>query len=103
MPPLAVVTAVVLGFTWGVSWIRWVGLNVSPSADVVSRLLPYLFPYALLGACAAALVLFGCRLRRRLRSRLIAGFVVVDVIVFTILAVVQVGPGPFAGAGSSPG
>ena len=91
MPPLAVVTAVVLGFTWGVSWIRWVGLNVSPSADVVSRLLPYLFPYALLG------------LRRRLRSRLIAGFVVVDVIVFTILAVVQVGPGPFAGAGSSPG
>jgi len=98
MPPLAVVTAVVLGFTWGVGWIRWVGLNIDPSADVVSRLLPYLLPYALLGAGAAALVLFGWRLRRRLRSRLIAGFVVVDVIVFTILAVVEVGPGLFASA-----
>ncbi len=98
VPPLAVVVAVVLGFTWGVSWIRWVGLNISPSASVVGDLKPYLLPYAVLGAAAAALVIFGWRLGRRLRSRLIAGFVVVDVIVFTILAVVEVGPGLFAGA-----
>ena len=51
-----------------------------------------------LGAAAAALVLFGWRLGRRLRSRLIAGFVAVDVIVFTILTVVEVGSGLFAGA-----
>ena len=98
LPPLAVVVAVVLGFTWGVSWIRWVGLNISPSASVVGDLKPYLLPYAVLGAAAAALVIFGWRLGRRLRSRLIAGFVVVDVIVFTILAVVEVGPGLVAGA-----
>ena len=98
VPPLAVVVAVVLGFTWGVSWIRWVGLNISPSASVVGDLKPYLLPYAVLGAAAAALVIFGWRLGRRLRSRLIAGFVVVDVIVFAILAVVEVGPGLFAGA-----
>ena len=98
VPPLAVVVAVVLGVTWGVSWIRWVGLNISPSASVVGHLKPYLLPYAVLGAAAAALVIFGWRLGRRLRSRLIAGFVVVDVIVFTLLAVVEVGPGLFAGA-----
>jgi hypothetical protein len=98
VPPLAVVVAVVLGFTWGVSWIRWVGLNISPSASVVGDLKPYLLPYAVLGAAAAALVIFGWRLGRRLRSRLIAAFVVVDVIVFTILAVIEVGPGLFAGA-----
>ena len=98
VPPLAVVVAVVLGVTWGVSWIRWVGLNISPGASVVGHLKPYLLPYAALGAAAAALVIFGWRLGRRLRSHLIAGFVVVDVIVFIILAVVEVGPGLFAGA-----
>src|SRR5580693_904707 len=98
IPPLAVVVAAVLGVAWGTSWIRWAGLNISPSVSVVSRLKPYLLPYVVLGAVATALVLFGWQLGRRLRSRLIAGFVVVDVIVFTILAVVEVGPGLFAGA-----
>jgi hypothetical protein len=99
IPPLTVVVTAVLGVVWGMSWIRWVGLNISPSVSVVSRLKPYLLPYVVLGTVAAALVLFGWRVGRRLRSRLIAGFVAVDVIVFTILAVVEVGPGLFAGAG----
>jgi hypothetical protein len=98
LPPLAVVTAVVLALIWGVGWIRWVGLNISPSASTVSHLKPYLLPYAVLGAAAAALVIFGRRLGRRLGSRLMAGFVVVDVIVFTILCVVEVGPGVFSGS-----
>ena len=98
IPPLAVVVTAVLGVVWGMSWIPWVGLNISPSVSVVSHLKPYLLPYVVLGAAAAALVLFGWRLGRRLRSRLIAGFVAVDVIVFTILTVVEVGSGLFAGA-----
>jgi hypothetical protein len=98
IPPLAVVGTAVLGVAWGMSWIRWVGLNISPSVDVVRHLKPYLLPYAVLGAVATALVLFGWRLGRRLRSRLITGFVVVDVIIFTILAVVEVGPRLFGGA-----
>jgi hypothetical protein len=97
LPPLAVVAAVVLGLTWGVGWIRWVGLNISPSASLVGRLKPWLLPYAALGAGAAALVVAGRRLGPRLRSRLIAGFVVIDVIVFTILCVVEVGPGVLGG------
>jgi hypothetical protein len=103
IPPLAVVVAAVLGVAWGMSWIRWVGLNISPSVSVVSHLKPYLLPYVVLGAIAAALVLFGWRLGRRLCSRLIAGFVVIDVIVFTILAVVEVGPGLFSGAAPAGG
>jgi hypothetical protein len=98
IPPLAVVVTAVLGVVWGMGWIRWVGLNISPSVSVVSHLKPYLLPYVVLGTVAAALVLFGWRLGRRLRSRLIAGFVVVDVLVFTILTVVEVGSGLFAGA-----
>ncbi|HWN63925.1 MAG TPA: hypothetical protein VNO25_24995, partial [Streptosporangiaceae bacterium] len=98
IPPLAVVVTAVLGVVWGMSWIPWVGLNISPSVSVVSHLKPYLLPYVVLGAAAAVLVLFGWRLGRRRRSRLIAGFVVVDVIVFTILAVVEVGSGLSAGA-----
>jgi hypothetical protein len=98
LPPLAVVLSAGLGVAWGMSWIRWVGLNISPSVSEVSRLKPYLLPYVVLGAVAAALVVFGWRLGRRLRSRLITGFVVADVIVFTILAVVEVGPGLFAAA-----
>ena len=101
IPPLAVVGTAVLGVVRGMSWIRWVGLNISPSVSVVSHLKPYLMPWVVLGLAAAALVLFGWRLGRRLRSRLITGFVVVDVIIFTILAVVEVGPGVFASAAPS--
>jgi len=96
VPPLAMVAAVALAFTWGVGWVRWAGLNISPSASVVDGLKPWLLPYAVLGAAAAALVIVGRRLRPRLASRLIAGLVMTDVVVFTILCVVEVGPGLFA-------
>jgi hypothetical protein len=77
LPPLAALAAVALAFTWGVGWVRWVGLDIFPSAGVVARLKPWLVPYAVLGAAAVALVIFGRRLRpglgarpdRRLRGR----------------------------------
>jgi hypothetical protein len=100
-PALAAVTAVALAFTWGVGWVRWVGLDIFPSADVVARLKPWLVPYAVLGAAAAALVMFGRRLQPRLGGGLIAGFVLVDVLVFTIGCVVEVGPGVLAGSDAS--
>jgi hypothetical protein len=106
VPPLAAVAAVTLAFTWGVGWVRWVGLNIFPSASVVDRLKPWLVPYAVLGAAAVALVIFGRRLRPGLGARLIAAFVVVDVVVFTVLCVVEVAPGAFAsgshGSAASP-
>ncbi len=101
LPALAAVMAVVLAFTWGVGWVRWVGLNISPSVGLVARLKPWLIPYAVLGAAAAALVIFRRRLRPRLGARLMAGFVVVDVLVFTILCVVEVGPGVFSGGSAA--
>jgi hypothetical protein len=104
LPALGAVVAVVLAFTWGAGWVRWVGLDISPSLDTVTRLRPYLVPYAVLGALAAALVLLGRRMRPRLAARLIAGFVVVDVLVFTVLCVVEVGSGVLSGgSGVSPG
>ena len=102
LPPLAAVAAVALAFTWGVGWVRWVGLNIFPSASVVARLKPWLVPYAVLGAAAVALVIFGRRLRPGLVARLIAAFVVVDVVVFTVLCVVEVAPGAFSGGSPGP-
>ena len=101
LPPLAAVATVTLAFTWGVGWVRWVGLNIFPSASVIAQLKPWLVPYAVLGAAAVALVIFGRRLRPGLGARLIAAFVVVDVVVFTVLCVVEVAPGAFSGG--SPG
>ena len=98
VPPLAVVVVVTLGLTWGTGFLHWVGMGVSASASVTGRLKPWLLPYAVLGAVAAAFVIFGRRLGPRLRSRLLAGFVVVDLLVFTVLCVVEVGPGLFAAA-----
>lgn len=101
VPPLAVVVVATLGLTWGTGFLHWVGMGVSASASVVGRLKPWLVPYAVLGTVAAALVIFGRRLGPRLRSRLLVGFVVVDLVVFTVLCVVEVGPGLFAAADAS--
>jgi hypothetical protein len=101
VPALAAVLVVALGFTWGAGLLHWLGMGLSQSASVIGRLRLWLIPYAALGLAAAALVVFSRRLGPRLRSRLITGFVVVDLIVFTVLCVVEVGPGLFAGADSS--
>jgi hypothetical protein len=106
VPPLAAVLVVALGFTWGAGLLHWLGMDLSQSASVIGRLKPWLIPYAVLGLAAAALVVFSRRLGPRLRSRLITGFVVVDLVVFTVLCVVEVGPGLFAasdGSGGGPG
>ncbi len=103
VPPLAAVLVVALGFTWGAGMLHWLGMSLSQSASVIGRLKPWLIPYAVLGVAAAALVVFSRRLGPRLRSRLITGFVVLDLVVFTILCVVEVGPGLFSGSDSSGG
>jgi hypothetical protein len=101
VPALAAVVIVVLGLTWGAGMLHWLGVGIGQSASVIGRLKPWLIPYAVLGAAAAALVFFERRLGQRLRSRLIAGFVAVDVVVFTILCVVEVGHGISVSSASS--
>ena len=98
VPALAAVVIVVLGLTWGAGMLRWLGVGVGESASVIGRLKPWLIPYAVLGAAAATLVIVERRLGPRLRSRLIAAFVAVDVVVFTILCVVEVGHGISGGS-----
>ncbi|HEX8008514.1 MAG TPA: hypothetical protein VF482_19040 [Trebonia sp.] len=99
LPPLAAIVVVVLGFTWGAGLLRWLGVGTIRSANVIGHLKPWLIPYAVMGAGAIALVLFGRRLKPRHRTRLFVGFAAADLVVFTILGVVAVGPGhaDFAG------
>ena len=92
VPPLAVIAVAALGLTWGAGLLRW--LKAGPAAATLAGALrPWLVPYALLGAGAIALVIAGPRLRPMLRSHWLGAFVVADLIVFTLLGVVAVGPG----------
>jgi hypothetical protein len=101
-PPLAVIAVVVLGLFWGEGLLRW--LKAGPGAiGVAGRLLPWLVPYALIGAGAIAFVIFGRHLRPRLRSRWLGGLVVLDLVVFTLLGVVAVLPGPGRGTPTAAG
>jgi hypothetical protein len=102
LPPLAVIAVVVAGLCWGTGLLRWLGTGLSVAAADGGRLGPWLVPYAVLGAGAIAFVLFGRRLRPRSRARWLAGFVVTDLVVFTLLGVVAVGVGS-AGAPRAPG
>jgi hypothetical protein len=92
LPPLAMIVIVAVGIAADASLLGWLGVTkgaVSAGRD----LRPWLVPYALIGASAIALVLIGRRLEPRLCTRLLAGFVVADVVVFALLAVVAVLPG----------
>jgi hypothetical protein len=93
VPPLAMIAVVLLGLSWGAGFLHWLGVSVSAASAAAGHLRPWLAPYALIGAGAMALVIFGRRLRPRPRARLLAGFIAVDLVVFTLLAVVAV-PGP---------
>ena len=97
---LAVVT---LGLCWGAGLLRW--LRVGPGATSLDGLLrPWLVPFGLLAAGAVAFVLAGRRLRPAARSRWLAGFVLADLVVFTLLGVVAVLPGLGSGhSGTGPG
>ncbi|MBO0802565.1 MAG: hypothetical protein J2P25_05755, partial [Nocardiopsaceae bacterium] len=92
IPPLGILILVVLGQTWGAGLLRWLGISAGKSGQVIGQLQPWLIPYAVLAVTATALVVFGRRLGRRGWARACAGFVVTDIVVFTVMAVVSVAP-----------
>lgn len=98
LPPLAVLVVIGVGVTWPAQLVTWLG--VSGAAGTSLRLVPGLGPYALFAILAAGLVIFGHRLRLypKLWSRLLAGFVAADIVVFTVFAVVAVAAGSGATA-----
>ena len=92
LPPLAVLAVVTLGLCWGAGLLRW--LRVSSGATSLDGLLkPWLVPYVLIAVGAIAFVVAGRHLRPAVRSRWLASFVLADLVVFTLLAVVAVLPG----------
>src|SRR5712691_703349 len=109
LPAVAVVAVVAAGLFWGTGLVHWLDGNDAISAAAVAGLKPWLVPFAVLGILAGALAGLGRRLPWRTWSRLIAGFVVADVIAFSALAVVQIAPRPapagpaLAGASASAG
>ena len=101
IPAIAVAAVAVLGLTRGPALLHWLGIGLSRAASVSGQLRPSLIPYAVLGAAAGVLVIVMRRLGPRSRPRLLAGFVAVDLVVFTVLCVVAVGGGTPARAGTA--
>jgi len=101
IPAVAVAAVAVLGLTRGPALLHWLGIGLSRAASVSGQLRPSLIPYAVLGAAAVVLVIAMRRLGPRSRPRLLAGFVAVDLVVFTVLCVVAVGGGTPARAGTA--
>jgi hypothetical protein len=93
VPAAAAAAVVALAMSWGPGLLDWMGVAAGQSAGVIGRLRPWLIPYAVLAAAAAALLAGLRRLGPGPRSRLIAGFAVVDLVAFTVLCVVEVTPG----------
>jgi len=91
-PAVAMVAVVAVTLAWGAGVLRWLGLNRAAAASA-DALKPWLLPYALLGIAAVAFVIISGRLAARSRARWLGGFIVVDVVVFTLLGVVAVLPG----------
>jgi len=100
LPALAMIAVVVLGLAWGAGLLRWLWAGPT-AASVVGRLQPWLVPYAVIGAAAIAFVIFGPCLRPGPRARLLAGLVVIDLVVFTLLGVVAALPGLGGGPGAT--
>src|SRR5262249_31657592 len=74
----------------------------APSAgSVVGRPPPGRVPYAVIGVAAFGLVILGPCLRPGPRARLLAGLVVIDLVVFTLLGVVAALPGLGGGPGAT--
>ncbi len=99
LAPGAMICVVIIALIWGTSLLRWLGVTTDAAA-LASSLGPWLVPYALIGAAAIAFVIFGRRLSPRLWSRVLAAFVVTDIVVFSVLAVVAVAPSQGSGSGS---
>ena len=91
LAPTAVLVVAALAVWRTGSLLGW--LAVSPAAiRAAGSLAPSVAPFAILAVAALVLVALGARLPARRRTRLIASFVVADVVVFTLLAVVAVLP-----------
>ena len=92
VPGAAAVVIVIVTLAWGAGMLRWLGLNVS-MANSAGPAAPWLVPFLALGLGAVALVVWGPRLDRRRRTRVLVAFVVVDVAVFTLLMATSPSPG----------
>jgi hypothetical protein len=101
VPALAMIGVVVLSLCWGAGMLSWMR-GAADAAGAAARIRPWLVPYALIGAGAIAVVLVGRHLDPKLRSRLLGVFVAIDLVTFTLLAVVAALPNLGHGANAAP-
>jgi hypothetical protein len=92
VPGVVVVGLVTVTLAWGAGMLRWLGLSPG-RANKAGPMAPWLVPFLVIGLGAVGLVLWGHKLGRRHRARLLVGFVAADVLVFGLLVMVTLAPG----------
>jgi hypothetical protein len=91
IPALLTVATVTVGIAWGAGLLQWLGVSArSATEDGGLRL--WFLPFGVLGLGAAALIFRGHRLGTRRRAQALVGFVIVDLVVFTLMAVASWAP-----------
>jgi hypothetical protein len=91
VPGLLAVATVTIGIAWGAGLLQWLGVDLrSATEDGGLRL--WFLPFGVLGLGAVALILGGHRLETHRRTQALVGFVIVDVVTFTLMAVVSLTP-----------
>ena len=93
IPALLVLSTVAIGMAWGAGFLRWLGVSAQAATEA-GGLRWWFLPFGVLGLVATALILRGHRLGTRLRAGLLVGFVVIDLIAFTLMAVASWTPDP---------
>ncbi len=92
VPALGMVAVVTVTWAWGAGMLRWLGLSAGMANNAGSSA-PWLVPFLVLGLAASAMIVWGPKLERKWRARLLVGFVAVDIGIFTVLTLVMVAPG----------
>ena len=85
---LIAVATVTVAIAWGAGLLRWLGVGLR-SATADGRLRLWLVPFGVLGVVAAALIFWGHHLEPSRRKYALVAFVVTDVVLFSLLALVS--------------
>jgi len=91
LPALGAVATVAVGIAWGSGLLQWLGVTLKAAGED-GGLRWWFLPFGVLGLLATGIAMWGHRIGRRRRTRVLVAFVVADVLVFTLMTVASADP-----------
>jgi len=87
IPALLALATVIVAIAWGAGLLHWFGVSLR-AATHDGSLRPWFIPSGFLALGALSICLWGHKLNRIARGSVLFGFVVLDIVIFTLLTVV---------------